>query len=441
MAPRRDSLLGPKPLPGVRATYAQMLSMAMMLSLGVGIMALPSEIAATGTVPYAIMFVCVVSGMNWSMLALLRAKAAVEERGIKVLSYRDLGYDFLGGDHGARAVDWCVVGFQFGVCASYFSFMTSTLHTLWPHGPSQSAFTVVLVPIVSIPCTLKHLRDLGVVAQFATVTYAFALGTVGFFAIHRLVVKGHVYNTAPFSGSPWGLIGLLGSLCYAFEGIPSTLCQMANALQEPDRASELVTTSLLGLAVIFTATGYVCTFAYQDPQNPITVSLIDEFGVTGFPAAANWLVVISVALKFPMQFFPMAQQLEHALELDRIVKKDETQSLLGEQTFIGERDGDRWSVAFRAMLVVLAALTALVVNDLTTIINVVGIVFGPSLGFIFPCYFDLICVRRRAYDRSKIEVAISIVVLCCAIGATFLGFGQQVVGLVRVYVNGSDDDS
>ena len=93
-------------------------------------------------------------------------------------------------------------------------------------------------------------------------------------------------------------------------------------------------------------------------------------------------------------------------------------------------------MAFRAMLVVLAALTALVVNDLTTIINVVGIVFGPSLGFIFPCYFDLICVRRRAYDRTKLEVAISIVVLCVAVAATFLGFGQQVVGLVRAYIMG-----
>ena len=74
------------------------------------------------------------------------------------------------------------------------------------------------------------------------------------------------------------------------------------------------------------------------------------------------------------------------------------------------------------------------------IINVVGIVFGPSLGFIFPCYFDLICVRRRAYDRTKLEVAISIIVLCVSVAATFLGFGQQVVGLVRAYINGSDDD-
>ena len=445
MSHRRDSLLGPKPDPGVKASYAQMLSLALMLSLGVGLMALPNEISNTGTVPYAILFVCVVSGMNWSMLALLRAKSAVEERGIKVQSYRDLGYDFLGGDHGSRAVDWCVVGFQFGVCASYFSFMTSTLHTLWPHGPSETSFTVVLVPIVGVPCALKHLKDLGIVAQVATVTYAFSLCTVGFYAIHRLVVKGHVYNTQPFSGSPWGLIGLLGSLCYAFEGIPSTLCQMSNALAEPERAPELVTTSLVGLAVIFTATGYVCNFAYQDPANPITVSLIDEFGISGLPAAANWLVVISVALKFPMQFFPMAQQLEHALEIDRYVCKrdDDSESarlLPSEQTFIGERDGDRWSVAFRAMLVVLAALTALVVNDLTTIINVVGIVFGPSLGFIFPCYFDLICVRRRAYDRTKLEVAISIVVLCVSVAATFLGFGQQVVGLVRAYINGSDDD-
>ena len=74
---------------------------------------------------------------------------------------------------------------------------------------------------------------------------------------------------------------------------------------------ELVTTSLVGLAVIFTATGY-CNFAYQDPANPITVSLIDEFGISGLPAAANWLVVISTP-QVPDAFFPMAQQLEHAL--------------------------------------------------------------------------------------------------------------------------------
>ena len=53
---------------------------------------------------------------------------------------------------------------------------------------------------------------------------------------------------------------------------------------------------------------------------------------------------------------------------------------------------------------------------------------------------DLSCVRRRAYDRTKLEVAISIVVLCVSVAATFLGFGQQVVGLVRAYINGSDDD-
>ena len=99
-------------------------------------------------------------------------------------------------------------------------------------------------------------------------------------------------------------------------------------------------------------------------------------------------------------------------------------------------------MAFRAMLVVLAALTALVVNDLTTIINVVGIVFGPSLGFIFPCYFDLICVRRRAYDRTKLEVAISIVVLCVATTAatTFCALLRLLSGLVRAYNPGSDDD-
>merc|ERR1712147_422493 len=112
---------------------------------------------------------------------------------------------------------------------------------------------------------------MGIVAQVSTVTYAFSLCTVGFYAIHRLVVKGHVYNTQPFSGSPWGLIGLLGSLCYAFEGIPSTLCQMSNALAEPERAPELVTTSMAGMACVLAATGLLGCFAYSEPSNPVTL--------------------------------------------------------------------------------------------------------------------------------------------------------------------------
>ena len=36
-----------------------------------------------------------------------------------------------------------------------------------------------------------------------------------------------------------------------YEGIPSALCQMANTLKEPERAPELVITSLLGLAAVF----------------------------------------------------------------------------------------------------------------------------------------------------------------------------------------------
>ena len=103
-------------------------------------------------------------------------------------------------------MDWCVVGFQFGVCASYFSFMTST-YALAARAAGTS-FTVVLVPIVGVPAR-SHLR-LGTVAQVATVTM-FSLCTVGFFAIHRRR-QGPAHNTQPFSGAP-GAHRLLGSLC------------------------------------------------------------------------------------------------------------------------------------------------------------------------------------------------------------------------------------
>ena len=53
--------VGPEAGPGSKSELRADALAALMLSLGVGLMALPNEISNTGTVPYAILFVCVVS--------------------------------------------------------------------------------------------------------------------------------------------------------------------------------------------------------------------------------------------------------------------------------------------------------------------------------------------------------------------------------------------
>ena len=163
-----------------KAPFAQMMMVALMMSMGVGNLALPQGVATAGLGAFFPMFVAVSGAMMWSMMAMLRAKGAIEERGIRVFTYQDLGYDLLGGTLGKRLVDVMVIGYQFGVCCAYFSFVTATLRELMPGGLSRAQWTVLLAPLVAVPCNLRHFRDLGQPAKVATACYVVAWGTVSY---------------------------------------------------------------------------------------------------------------------------------------------------------------------------------------------------------------------------------------------------------------------
>ncbi|KAH8056714.1 amino acid transmembrane transporter [Aureococcus anophagefferens] len=67
-----------------KAPFAQMMMVALMMSMGVGNLALPQGVATAGLGAFFPMFVAVSGAMMWSMMAMLRAKGAIEERGIRM---------------------------------------------------------------------------------------------------------------------------------------------------------------------------------------------------------------------------------------------------------------------------------------------------------------------------------------------------------------------
>ena len=438
-----------------KAPFAQMMMVALMMSMGVGNLALPSGVEDAGLLTFLYMFLFVAGSMMWSMGAMLRAKGAIEERGIKVFTYQDLGYDLIGGETGRRLVDVMVVGYQFGVCCAYFAFSTGTLRELMPDALTKVQWTLLVAPLVAVPCNLRHFRDLGQPAKVATACYVVAWGTVMVYAFERLAVRGDVYNEnlGPEDARWWFLLKFFGMLCYAFEGIPATLCQMANTLSEPERINELVAKALGGISLVLLATGYVGVLAFEHPENPITLNLMDEFGKGGIPGLVNGLVVCAVLLRYPLQFSPMISQIEQNLgvgpgsrfrnvapplgggdaavppEARKLLAAESAALLAGDDDsiFVGEHDGGFRTIALRCSLVGLTALIAVLVDDLTSIINFVGICFGPSLAFVLPCFFDIVCIHRRAYRRSKLQLAVSIAIALSTTIFSLLGLGQQIV--------------
>ena len=100
--------------------------------------------------------------------------------------------------------------------------------------------------------------------------------------------------------------------------------------------------------------------------------------------------------------------------------------------WIQKADGGLPAVAFRLFFVAATALVAILVSDLTRLINLVGIIFAPALAFVFPALCDLVAAHRspRDYHRETWELAVSAVVLCCAVVASFVGSAQQVIAFL-----------
>ena len=83
---------------------------------------------------------------------------------------------------------------------------------------------------------------------------------------------------------------------YAFEGLPSTLCQIENTLVGGrDAMKRLLVAALGSVFVIFGLISYLGALAFQRPEDPLDESVYDAYGGT-LPTLIN-VVVRATPLK------------------------------------------------------------------------------------------------------------------------------------------------
>ena len=356
-----------------KASFTQMFLMAVKLSIGAGALALPATLHACGVVEAIVLFLCMGGAVRWCMHAMLRAKDYCASRGVRVDAYPDLGSELIGGEVGRRGIEVSIVGFQLGVCCVYLEFAAELLSDVLPNRGRSDArgraqWVVFLVPLVSAPCCLRHLRDLGDVAKVATAFFFAAWAATLGVCVAR-ISGGGPRDVDPGPRSEFSIVAAFATLCYSFEGIPSTarrgrridvaplelghidvasadvwtnrssaprsaersaskpsrtrasksgrgfevgpgtLVQMANALSEPKRADELVRSAVTAVLAVYVVTAFLGGYAFDKPRNPLTLSVLDH--EPGPPAVAvNVLVCVAVVLTYPLQFYPAIVALE-----------------------------------------------------------------------------------------------------------------------------------
>ena len=462
-----------------KATFGGMLAYSVMLSIGPGALALSRESMGVGLVVVAATTLYTGFAMGWSMQAFVRVKEAVDGEDRNIVTSQDLGY-LLAGKMGRRAAEVSVVGFQFLVLCVYFEISSATLSKIFPGFGSDAVFAVIFFVPFCILCCVQYLKDLGAVAKVSAFAYCAGWGITLTYCVIRLG-NGHRHNLAlgPSTrrGDKWSQpLNLYEALIYSFEGLPPTLPQIIDTLRHREEAPLLVTVSITVITGVYFMTNFLGLLAFRRPDNPLTFSLLDSYGRTAIPMAVNFVVVLAVFLKYPLQFFPMITLLERNLgfgpggnlaHLDEdptdgcslifhsggtfhqrwrtkkpaTVSKNESseaQPLLhsdGEveessfDVFIDARDTSTCLgvVLFRSTIVALTALIAILVSNLDNLIEVAGAVFAPILAFLFPLAAEILLIDSGDIPRSSIHRFISVAVLVCSLFLSVFG----IAGLFR----------
>lgn len=354
-----------------KASFRSMLALLLMTGFGPGMLSLPLNVSRAGILPSLGVSLLVGASMVWTMLLLTRCKARCEKEGIRIVTYQDFGSELLGS---RRLVEVTICLYQFGVLCVYFSFMSTILDSF----VSTEWIPILYVP-VAVMCCLKQLRDLG---YLSTVTLTiFCLSWL----VTMSVCLGRLRDRTQSKG--WAVVSVYAAWCYSFEGLPALVPQTVDTLEAPQRAAELMTKATLCISVVYCITEVLGSCAFTHPEDPITLSL------GGFLYYVNLLLVLAVFAKYPLLFFPAISIIERNLgfgpgaSLDQVVNKDTS-------VCISAADGGVRAICFRAFLILLTAVVAFLVADLTLLINLTGIVFAPLNAFIFPCIMDIVATRR-----------------------------------------------
>lgn len=353
-----------------KASFRSMLALLLMTGFGPGMLSLPLNVSRAGILPSLAISILVGSSMVWTMLLLTRCKARCEKEGIRIVTYQDFGSELLGS---RRLVEVTICLYQLGVLCVYFSFMSTILDSF-----VRTTWIAILYVPVTIMCCLKQLRDLGYLSTLTLTIFCLS------WIITMSVCLGRLRDRTQSKG--WAVVSVYAAWCYSFEGLPALVPQTVDTLEVPQRAAELMTKATLCISLVYCITEVLGSLAFNHPEDPITLSLS---GVLYF---VNVPLVVAVFAKYPLLFFPAISIIERNLGFGPGASLDQTHK--DTSVCISETDGGVRAICFRAFLVLLTALVAYVVADLTLLINLTGIVFAPLNAFVFPCIMDLVATRR-----------------------------------------------
>jgi len=282
--------------------------------VGPGCLALPLGLQRTGIgLGTAILLLCLFIA-TYNQYSMLLCQRSIKHLGI--CDYKSLAKYSLG-QVGESLVEALVNTLQLGVCSIYFSFIAENLHALL--SAHESVFTTrtacffYIAPVFGSSALLPNVEAMAPFTKLANAlvfTPIIIVICYAFLALNRDGV-GDGVNIAVFDGAtPL----YFGTAIFCFSGI-TNLFPVENSLAHPDEMFSLLWFGMTIVGTIFLTISISSHLAWPAVTNgSITAELAETIGGVLIDSA-GLMVIVSVALTFPVQLFPAVELWESRVGL------------------------------------------------------------------------------------------------------------------------------
>lgn len=417
-------------------------------NLGPGCLNLPHAFALSGWALGSGLFVLIALQGIYSMSLLVYCKNLMETSSRHhTITFMDVAKASLGST-GGHLVELFLFVLQGGVCCVFTSLIRTNLLAFFPW-LSDLASVVVVSAGLMLMVLLRFLKDLLWLSATANVIMIISILTATIAGLIHFSTEIAAADIIVANPSPSVIVTFASDMFFAFEGIGLVLpVENSYFCQQQRPFANILVGSMSIVALLFILIGVSASLGFPNVHSgSITAHLEEQYPDVIWFSIVNALVIVAVALTFPLQLTPAMEVLDEWL--DRCdcranrhgrMERDDSSSIEVTRYTVAQQHVDTEDEVFRDedssvvssldrivccnlkvwiirrwLMVLGCALIVYFVDNLGLLIMAVGAVGQTGLAGM-PCAIHLAMQYQQMAPRKRLYMLIDVIVLImCAI--------------------------
>ncbi|KAK9875545.1 hypothetical protein WA026_009353 [Henosepilachna vigintioctopunctata] len=290
------------------------------------------------------------------------------------------------------------------------------------HVISKTLLILAVTPLLILCCQIRPLKFLVPFSVIANISMLIAFA-ITFFYMFKEIPHVPIEDRSLAKGIG-GIPKFLVTIIFALEGI-GTIMPVENSMKKPQflGCPGVLNIGVSILVVMFGSIGCFGYYAYGDATDAsITYNLNKKDRTV---VVARFCIAIAVFFTYMLQFYvPMEITMRNV------------------RPYLSAKYENIFQIVYRSLTVTVITLIAIVVPDLSTIIDIVGSVFFGILGLFIPCFLDILVNWNTGLGKFQWKLYKNLCIIALALFVLSSGVTFSVSSLMNSKeVNGTTEDT